>query len=54
MVDEKIPAGLRGRIPLLADGSHILWIIGKRISEGCKVTEKTKTILQVHVRMADK
>ena len=53
MVDEKIPAGLRGRIPLLADGSHILWIIGKRISEGCKVTDKTKTILQVHVRMAD-
>lgn len=53
MVDEKIPAGLRGRIPLLADGSHILWIIGKRISEGCKVTDKTKMILQVHVRMAD-
>lgn len=53
MVDEKIPAGMRGRIPLLADGSHILWIIGKRISEGCKVTDKTKTILQVHVRMAD-
>lgn len=53
MVDEKIPAEIRGRIPLLADGSHILWIIGKRISEGCKVTDKTKTILQVHVRMAD-
>lgn len=53
MVDEKIPAGMRGRIPLVADGSHILWIIGKRISEGCKVTDKTKRILQVHVRMAE-
>lgn len=53
MVDEKIPASLRKRIPLLADGNHILWIIGRRISEGCKVTDETKRVLQVHVREAD-
>lgn len=53
MIDEKIPASLRERILLLADGNHILWIIGKRISEGCKVTDGTKRILQVHVREAD-
>lgn len=48
-IDEKIPASQRDGIYLLADGSHILWIIGKRISEGCKVTARTKTILQVHI-----
>lgn len=49
MIDEKIPAHLRDQVFLLADGSHILWVIGGRISEGCKVTEKTKQILQVHM-----
>ena len=49
MIDEKIPSDIRNQIPLLADGSHILWIIGKRISDGCKVTPETKRILQVQV-----
>ncbi len=46
MIDEKIPRKQRGRIPLLADGSHILWIVGYRISEYYKITGETKTILQ--------
>ena len=49
LIDEKIPAHLRDEVFLLADGSHILWVIGRKISEGCKVTEKTKRILQVHM-----
>jgi tRNA(Ile)-lysidine synthase len=47
-IDEKIPASDRDRIMLLADGSHIIWIIGYRISEHYKVTEKTRHVLQVH------
>ncbi len=50
MINEKIPSGKRGRIPILADGSHVLWIIGGRISEAYKVTEETKQILVVTVR----
>lgn len=49
LIDEKVPAALRDQVFLLADGSHVLWIIGRRISEGCKVTNQTKKILQVHV-----
>ncbi len=49
LIDEKVPSHLRDQVFLLADGSHILWVIGRRISEGCKVTEKTKRILQVHM-----
>jgi tRNA(Ile)-lysidine synthase len=50
-IDEKISAADRDRIILLADGSHIIWIIGYRISEHYKVTEKTKRILQVKVEI---
>ena len=49
MIDEKIPREERDRIPLLADGDHIIWIIGYRISEYYKVTEDTKKVLQVQL-----
>ena len=48
-IDEKIPAKDRESIPLLAEDSHILWVIGKRISEYYKVTKDTKWILRVEV-----
>ena len=47
-IDEKIPREERDHLLLLADGSHILWIVGRRISEYYKVTEHTKTVLEVH------
>lgn len=47
MIDEKIPRELRDRIPLLAEGSHVVWIVGYRISEYYKITEETKQILKV-------
>lgn len=44
-INEKYPKSQRDLIPLLADGSHIIWILGGRISEAYKVTEQTKRIL---------
>jgi tRNA(Ile)-lysidine synthase len=49
MIDEKIPSGERERICLLADGAHILWIVGYRISEAYKVRETTKRVLKVQI-----
>lgn len=46
LIDEKVPKELRGRIPLLAEGNHILWVVGYRISEYYKIVEETHTILQ--------
>lgn len=49
MINEKIPRSERDSRLLLADGHHIIWIIGKRISAHYKVTEHTEKILEVHV-----
>jgi tRNA(Ile)-lysidine synthase len=48
-IDEKIPVADRENLPLLAEGQHILWVIGYRISETYKVEEGTKRILEVRV-----
>lgn len=48
LIDKKIPREERERLLLLADGAHILWIVGRRISEYYKVTEHTKMVLEVH------
>jgi tRNA(Ile)-lysidine synthase len=47
MIDEHIPAGRRGEIPVVADGSHILWVVGYRISEYYKVSGSTRRILEI-------
>ena len=49
MIDEKIPSDLRDELLLLADGSDIIWVTGYRISEKYKVTDTTKTILEVRL-----
>ena len=47
MINEKIPAAERDIMYLLADGSHILWVPGYRISSYYKISENTKYILAV-------
>lgn len=50
MIGEKIPRNQREEIYVLADGSHVLWVPGYRISEYYKVTGDTRRILQVQIR----
>ena len=47
MIDEKIPKDEREKIPLVAEGSHVLWVIGYRISEYYKITDDTHTVIQI-------
>lgn len=46
-ITEKFPRTDRETLPLLAEGSHVLWITGHRISEAYKVDEGTKALLRV-------
>lgn len=50
MITEKISREDRESIPLLTEGSHVLWVVGSRISEYYKVDRNTKRILQVQLR----
>ena len=46
-VNEKVPLGLRDEIPLAASGSRVLWVVGHRICAAAKITEATKTIIEI-------
>ena len=48
-IDHKIPRFERPKIPLLISGEMIAWIVGYRIDERVKVTEKTRKVLKVQV-----
>ena len=50
MIDQKIPRDWREKIPLVADGNRILWVVGYRMAEDYKVTEHTKRILQIEIQ----
>ena len=49
-IDAKVPSADREKQVLLADGSHIMWILGGRISEFYKVSSDTKRVLKVSVQ----
>ena len=45
MIDAKIPRAWRQRIPIVCSPEHIVWVVGWRIDDRVKVSEKTKQIL---------
>ncbi len=48
-INEKIPAEERGRRLLIADGEHIVWIPGMRMSSAYQIGEHTKRILKISI-----
>ena len=47
LVNEKVPVTERNQLLLLADGAHIMWVVGYRISSYYKVEAHTRRILEV-------
>lgn len=43
--DAKVPRELRGRLPLVFNNDHLLWIAGLRIDDRVRLTERTRRIL---------
>ena len=48
-INEKIPQEERDKVLLVADGSHILWIVGYRVNCAYQVTKNTNSVLEIHV-----
>ncbi|MCD8098775.1 MAG: tRNA lysidine(34) synthetase TilS [Lachnospiraceae bacterium] len=53
LIDCKLPREERDKCILLADGSHVIWAVGLRISEDYKVSGQTKRILKVRKKNAE-
>ena len=53
LIDQKIPKEEREKLWLLADGSHILWVVGWRISEAAKVKQDTRKVLKIQIEEED-
>lgn len=48
MINQKIPARLRDRWPLVANEQHLLWLVGHRLDRRARVTSDTSAF--VHLR----
>lgn len=50
-VDDKVPRWDRHRIPLVTDArGQILWIVGRRISEIARITDRTQRVVRLRAR----
>ncbi|MBI2122567.1 MAG: tRNA lysidine(34) synthetase TilS [Armatimonadetes bacterium] len=50
-VDDKVPRWDRHRIPVVTDGrGQILWIVGRRISEIARITDRTQRVVRLRAR----
>lgn len=47
MIDARMPRSVRDVILLPADGAEILWVPGYRMGARCRVSSRTKTILEI-------
>lgn len=46
-IDMKLSKDLRDLVPILTDENEVLWIVGYRMNDAYKVTEKTQRVLEV-------
>jgi tRNA(Ile)-lysidine synthase len=46
-VDEKVPRGWRGRVPLVVSPRHILWAVGYRLDQRARLTATTCQVLHI-------
>ncbi len=49
LIDQKVPFSARDRVPLLCDKQGIIWVVGIRLAERVKVTDRTKSALLMRV-----
>jgi tRNA(Ile)-lysidine synthase len=50
LIDEKVPVNLKPRVKVLTSDKSIVWVIGYRLDNRFKVTDKTERILEVNLK----
>ena len=53
MVDAKVPAAWRDRVPLVVTPRGIAWVAGWRIAEWCRVTPEDSRVVEISLRADD-
>jgi tRNA(Ile)-lysidine synthase len=48
-IDAKISPEIRGMIPLIFSGGHLVWICGLKVSAKAGVTENTASVLKAEI-----
>ncbi len=49
-VNQKVPRRERARVPLLLAGGEIVWVVGHRLDDRCKVTPRTKRTIKLEAQ----
>ncbi|MDI6800851.1 MAG: tRNA lysidine(34) synthetase TilS [Thermodesulfovibrionales bacterium] len=49
-VDEKIPRDERDTVPILTHNNNIVWVIGHRLDDRCRIDKSTKRILKLKLQ----
>ncbi|MBL7072022.1 MAG: tRNA lysidine(34) synthetase TilS [Candidatus Omnitrophica bacterium] len=53
-IDDKVPKAMRDRIPLVLSKKRILWAVGHRISEDCRINGNVNEIVKLSVKKIKK
>jgi tRNA(Ile)-lysidine synthase len=53
LIDARIPQAWRPRIPVVCSEEQIIWVVGQRIDERVKVTERTGKVLRLEFRRSE-
>jgi tRNA(Ile)-lysidine synthase len=49
-MDIKVPRSQRGQVPILWCDDHIIWIVGYRLDDRVRLTEKTRRMLRLRYK----
>jgi tRNA(Ile)-lysidine synthase len=52
LADDRVPGLLRDSVPVLTEGSSILWVAGHRIAHAARVTPSTRRVAHIRLRMS--